>query len=415
MSESFERPDSDERAAVIEEAGARRGISIDESAREAMHAHAAGTTSVEIGGVLVGEVDEETGDVLVVAAIPAHRATSAVASLTFTHEAWDEVNDVMSRDFEGKQMVGWYHSHPRFGIFLSEYDVFIQKNFFREEWQVAYVVDPVSQTSGVFGWEKGEIVRYSSWNVVARGAPKAVREPDRGSPTRTTGGSVPVAASEPVSVHLDDGQQPAGSRHKGIIAGGLAIFVAGMIAVGAWLAFGTGTSTRPAKSASVGSRRSTTATKAHPASPSDVPRATDSPSGTVTVLGVNAGPTVLAEHWALHPIAGLGYLDTVTITLSPAATETLAGTVEQCAPPSVVPVYVGAQTSGGSCDLSVDGKPLEQGQSVHFLFLLNAEPADLKGSVTPTYRYPSTPNGTAPYQVGTLPELGGAPHSSPSM
>jgi proteasome lid subunit RPN8/RPN11 len=153
----------------------------DEVARDSIDAHVASDTRVEKGGVLVGSVDEATGNVTIVAAIPAHRAVSAPASLTFTHEAWDEVNAVLAEEFPSHRMVGWYHSHPLFGIFLSEYDTFIHSNFFNASWQIAYVVDPVLGQSGFFGWEDEKIVRLESWIVLAHGSAKSVREPEKGS------------------------------------------------------------------------------------------------------------------------------------------------------------------------------------------------------------------------------------------
>lgn len=46
-----------------------------------------------------------------------------------------------SREYNppGKRIVGWYHSHPRFGIFLSAHDIAIQTVYFGQPWQVAYV------------------------------------------------------------------------------------------------------------------------------------------------------------------------------------------------------------------------------------------------------------------------------------
>jgi len=160
-----------------------RGLVFDEVARDSIDVHVASDTRVEKGGVLVGSVDETTGNVTIVAAIPAHRAVSAPASLTFTHEAWDEVNAVLAEEFPSHRMVGWYHSHPLFGIFLSEYDTFIHSNFFNASWQIAYVVDPVLGQSGFFGWEEEKIVRLESWIVLAHGSAKSVREPEKGSAT----------------------------------------------------------------------------------------------------------------------------------------------------------------------------------------------------------------------------------------
>lgn len=367
------RSDADSRAA-IGGAATRRGINIEESAREAMHAHAAGTTSVEIGGVLVGDVDAETGDVFVAAAIPAHRATSAVASLTFTHEAWDDVNEIIARDYEGLRMVGWYHSHPRFGIFLSEYDVFIQKNFFREEWQVAYVVDPVAEISGVFGWEHGEIVRYPFWNIVARGASKSVREPDRGRPA---GQGLAAPTAPPVAVRLEnDGPAHAALKRNDtnrFIFGGLAIVLVALIAIGAWLAFGSGKGKPSASATGSGAHRTATTSV-----PSGSPKGTDgssrpagagqaATSGMFIVGGSDAG-NALTEHWSWQPAAGTAGDDlfVATITLSPTARDSLFGTVRNCAPSGVT--SVSKATLATDCNLDSPG-PLAPGSSELFVFV----------------------------------------------
>lgn len=39
--------------------------------------------------------------------------------------------------------MGWYHSHPGFGVEFSELDVFIQRNFFSSPTQIALVMDPL--------------------------------------------------------------------------------------------------------------------------------------------------------------------------------------------------------------------------------------------------------------------------------
>ena len=41
------------------------------------------------------------------------------------------------------RIVGWWHSHPDFGCFLSNTDLKTQKYFFPESYQVALVVDPI--------------------------------------------------------------------------------------------------------------------------------------------------------------------------------------------------------------------------------------------------------------------------------
>jgi proteasome lid subunit RPN8/RPN11 len=152
-------------------------VSLTEKARAVIDCHVQEDTSVECGGVLVGKVS--SGAVQVAGAIPARRAVGAATSLTFTHEAWDEVSVLLETEWPGYRMVGWYHSHPGFGIFLSEYDQFIQSNFFSERWQVAYVADPLLRQVGFFGWEKGEIVRHREWAVIVSGSTRPVQEPAR--------------------------------------------------------------------------------------------------------------------------------------------------------------------------------------------------------------------------------------------
>jgi len=47
-------------------------------------------------------------------------------------------------DYPKLRIVGWYHSHPGFGVEFSEMDVFIQKNFFPSPTQIALVTDPLN-------------------------------------------------------------------------------------------------------------------------------------------------------------------------------------------------------------------------------------------------------------------------------
>ena len=57
-------------------------------------------------------------------------------------------------------VLGWYHSHPRIGIFLSRADIFIHREFFNHPNQVALVVDPYTMKKGFYGWYGEEIIKY---------------------------------------------------------------------------------------------------------------------------------------------------------------------------------------------------------------------------------------------------------------
>ena len=63
--------------------------------------------------------------------------------------------------------MGWYHTHPNFGIFLSHHDLFIHHNFFSQALQVAYVVDPINQTRGFFHWHNGGMAQVTGYYLTA--------------------------------------------------------------------------------------------------------------------------------------------------------------------------------------------------------------------------------------------------------
>lgn len=131
---------------------------LDSEIREAIYDHVFANDDHEVGGVLVGRLGhgrlpEVTG------MIAALEADGQRASVTFTHDAWAMIHATMDEEFAGEQIVGWYHSHPGFGIFLSNYDRFIHDNFFSDPRQIAYVVDPHAGSEGVFHWDEGGVLQ----------------------------------------------------------------------------------------------------------------------------------------------------------------------------------------------------------------------------------------------------------------
>lgn len=125
--------------------------------------HARSNSKTEVCGVLVGR--EEGGCVEIEAGIPGINADQAGAHVTFTQDTWEHIYKVKDRDYPNKRIVGWYHSHPGFGIFLSDHDTFIHKNFFSSPTQIAWVYDPYSEEEGCFGWVNGRIERLARVSV----------------------------------------------------------------------------------------------------------------------------------------------------------------------------------------------------------------------------------------------------------
>lgn len=125
--------------------------------------HARSNSKTEVCGVLIGE---ETGNVVnITARIPGLNAAQAGTYVTFTQDTWEHIYKIKDKDHPEERIVGWYHSHPGFGVFLSDHDTFIHKNFFSSTLQVAWVYDPHSDEEGCFGWAGQRIARLSEIHV----------------------------------------------------------------------------------------------------------------------------------------------------------------------------------------------------------------------------------------------------------
>ncbi len=112
--------------------------------------HARSSMNAEICGILLGT--SGNGATHVTARIEGVGAVEAGTNVTFTQETWEHIFRVKDAQHPELSIVGWYHSHPGFGVFLSEYDIFIHENFFSGAHQVAWVFDPHSDEEGCFGW-----------------------------------------------------------------------------------------------------------------------------------------------------------------------------------------------------------------------------------------------------------------------
>jgi len=113
----------------------------------------------ELGGFLIGGYHHDRQPYVEVREfVAAVDVRSRSASLTFTHDTWATMNRDVARRFPAEQIVGWQHTHPNLRVFLSGYDLFIHRHFFREPWQIALVVDPVEQEFGFFQWRGHDVV-----------------------------------------------------------------------------------------------------------------------------------------------------------------------------------------------------------------------------------------------------------------
>lgn len=101
--------------------------------------------NVEMGGLLLGVVYEglRGNNDLAIAVTGFARSTkfdSTHVSLKMDPDVWEQAR----LQSDGKNVVGWYHSHPNMGVFFSGVDRATQRAFFNHPHSLGLVVDPIS-------------------------------------------------------------------------------------------------------------------------------------------------------------------------------------------------------------------------------------------------------------------------------
>ena len=137
------------------------------SVLQAIRQHARSSPDLEICGVLIGRQSDSS--TIVNGAIAGEGASQGGAHVTFTQNTWNRIHEEKDKRYPYQSIVGWYHSHPGFGVFLSDHDVFIHEHFFSNAGSLAWVYDPHSDEEGCFGWVKGNVSRLKRFEVVSEG------------------------------------------------------------------------------------------------------------------------------------------------------------------------------------------------------------------------------------------------------
>ena len=68
-----------------------------------------------------------------------------------------EIEKQREKYFPDSVLMGWMHTQPGYGIFLTTQDMLIQKKFFKEAYQGLMIIDPIENADAFFAWEDGEI------------------------------------------------------------------------------------------------------------------------------------------------------------------------------------------------------------------------------------------------------------------
>ena len=103
---------------------------------------------MEVMGLMLGEfVDEYTVRVIDVFAMPQSGTGVSVEAVDPVFQA--KMLDMLKQTGRPEMVVGWYHSHPGFGCWLSGVDINTQQSFEAlSERAVAVVVDPIQSVKG---------------------------------------------------------------------------------------------------------------------------------------------------------------------------------------------------------------------------------------------------------------------------
>jgi len=110
--------------------------------------HGRAGVPMEVMGLMLGEyVDEYTVKVVDVFAMPQSGTGVSVEAVDPVFQA--KMLDMLKQTGRPEMVVGWYHSHPGFGCWLSGVDINTQQSFEAlSDRAVAVVVDPVQSVKG---------------------------------------------------------------------------------------------------------------------------------------------------------------------------------------------------------------------------------------------------------------------------
>lgn len=185
-----------------------------------MQEHVRTDTTVELGGLMVGEFGEwgRSRFIVVERIIPQPKAMfSAPGLIRFMNEFWSMASERIDEWEENESplfgqrflRLGCYHSHPGFGVFVSSTDKRAIRGVFSEPWHAAIIVDPINEDAGAFLWDGQRVTerlgffvceqrettdRAESPDIGREGAFDRVEPGDTDGADSAAAGAVPVPA-----------------------------------------------------------------------------------------------------------------------------------------------------------------------------------------------------------------------------
>lgn len=111
--------------------------------------HGRAGVPMEVMGLMLGEfIDDYTIKVVDVFSMPQSGNTVSVEAVDPVYQA--EMLEMLKRTGRPEMVVGWYHSHPGFGCWLSGTDINTQQSFEQlNSRAVGVVIDPIQSVKGL--------------------------------------------------------------------------------------------------------------------------------------------------------------------------------------------------------------------------------------------------------------------------
>jgi proteasome lid subunit RPN8/RPN11 len=213
----------------------------------------------EIGGVLLGK--HQDGCVRIVDYAPLECEHALGPSFTLSPADRTRLAEMIAaarKGSGGRRPVGWYHSHTRSEIFLSDADIDIHKRYFPEPWQVALVLKPrtFDPTRGAFFFreEDGRIdgtaaaCEFTLAPLAAAPVPAAIVAAGgtAGEPCGGAAACPALAREEAGSLGVEPAPVPAGAEERRnrpafrwipALVAALALLAAGLATSAQWLPY----------------------------------------------------------------------------------------------------------------------------------------------------------------------------------
>ncbi|NLK97324.1 MAG: LysM peptidoglycan-binding domain-containing protein [Epulopiscium sp.] len=112
----------------------------------------------EKGAALVGYYTEEFGEKMaIISGAIQFKHSLSEDRVLLTDEVMNEVRAKLNKYFPDCELMGWMHTQPGYGIFLTTQDIRLQKQFFGKPYQTLMIIDPIENIEAFFLWDKEEV------------------------------------------------------------------------------------------------------------------------------------------------------------------------------------------------------------------------------------------------------------------